>query len=229
MKVVCELLFDEDWYRYQDYYLADQGEDDSITNLERIDIKKYATGYVARAAGFSSPPCATMLEAIGCLVGVDYREVEPTIMQTSDKGVKFILRQEGFRSKPYDDGVGVMTIGYGHAIRRGEEFPEEGLTREEALELFRKDLAPREKIVRDSVQVPLTQGQFDALVSLVYNIGATAFKNSTLLRLLNEQKNYRAAAMQFGRWVKGRVKGVLTTLRGLVKRRAGEREMFEGG
>jgi hypothetical protein len=71
------------------------------------------------------------------------------------------------------------------------------------------------------VKVPLTQNQFDALVSLVYNIGQTAFSNSTLLKKLNA-KDYQGAADQFLRWNKGGGK----VMKGLVRRREAERALF---
>ena len=78
-----------------------------------------------------------------------------------------------------------------------------------------------EKAVNDSVTALLNQNQFDALVSFTYNVGIQAFKDSTLLRLLNK-KNYRGAAQQFERWVKAGKK----TLPGLVSRRKEEKELF---
>ncbi|WP_312069487.1 lysozyme, partial [Acinetobacter sp.] len=75
--------------------------------------------------------------------------------------------------------------------------------------------------VNNLVKVPLSQNQFDALVSLTYNIGSTAFKNSTLLKKLNA-KDYAGAADQFLRWNKGGGK----VLKGLVRRREAERALF---
>jgi lysozyme len=85
------------------------------------------------------------------------------------------------------------------------------------------DLAQAEDGVNRLVKVPLTQGQFDALVSLVFNIGVGNFGSSTLRKLLNAG-DYAGAAAQFDRWNKQAGK----VLNGLTRRRAGERAMFEG-
>lgn len=96
-----------------------------------------------------------------------------------------------------------------------------GLTQEEAVKLLRKDAATRSKAVDDLVNVPLTQTQFDALVSFVFNVGADAFRNSTLLRKLNAG-DYASVPSELNRWTRagGRV------LSGLVTRRKAEGELF---
>jgi lysozyme len=95
------------------------------------------------------------------------------------------------------------------------------ITAGQAESLLRKDITWVEKAVNKLVVVPLTQNQFDALSSLVFNIGEGGFANSTLLRLLNAG-DYEGAANQFLRWNKQ--KGV--TLKGLTKRREEERKLF---
>jgi lysozyme len=104
------------------------------------------------------------------------------------------------------------------------------ITAERAEELLRADVARFEQVVRQQVKVPLTQGQFDALVSFVFNVGAGAFRRSTLLRRLNA-RDYMGAAMQFERWVQGRHRahGERLTLPGLVRRRRAEARMFIAG
>ena len=97
------------------------------------------------------------------------------------------------------------------------------ITKERAEELLRDDVKRFEGQVLRLVKVPLTQGQFDALVSFTYNLGAGNLSNSTLLRLLNVG-DYSGAAAQFDRWVYASGK----RLSGLVKRRAAERALFEG-
>lgn len=86
------------------------------------------------------------------------------------------------------------------------------------------DLKRFEAAVSKAVQVPLNQHQFDALVSLTYNIGVGAFQRSTLVKLLNTG-NYKAASHQFDVWVKAGGK----TVQGLVNRRAIEKAFFLGG
>lgn len=105
-------------------------------------------------------------------------------MQVSSKFNGLLERLEGFRSKPYQDTGGVWTIGFGHAIKKGEHFTE--ITREEALALLNEDTVFAQNAVNNHVTVPLEQHQFDALVSFVYNVGERAFKGSNLLKCLNK-------------------------------------------
>lgn len=96
------------------------------------------------------------------------------------------------------------------------------ITQQQADDYLRRDVRQFERAVARQVRVPLTQGQFDALVSFAFNLGEGALAQSTLLRLLNAG-DYAGAAAQFDRWNKagGRV------LPGLVRRRAAERALFE--
>lgn len=145
-------------------------------------------------------------------------------MKISDKGLALIRQSEGFSATPYQCPAGKWTIGFGstfypdgQAVRRDSQ----PLTVAQALELLRVTLTKYEGEVNRSVQVAMTQSQFDALVSLCYNIGGSNFRTSTLLRKLNDG-SYGAAADQFLRWDKSG--GVV--LPGLVKRREAERKLF---
>lgn len=142
-------------------------------------------------------------------------------MKTSPKGVALIKTFEGLSLTAYLDPVGIWTIGYGHTapwIKSGD-----WIYREEADEILKEDLLEAEQAVARSVAVPLTQNQFDALVSFTFNVGPGAFRSSTLLRLLN-MANYLAASAQFPRWIyAGKI-----TLPGLVRRRIAERQLFDG-
>ncbi len=142
---------------------------------------------------------------------------------TSDIGVDLISGFEGTRFKAYDDGVGVWTIGTGTTVYPNGEKVKKGdtCTPEQAKTYFKHDLAKFEKTVNESVTVPLNQNQFDALVSLTYNIGSGAFKGSTLLKLLNKGDS-QGAADQFLAWKKAGGK----VLPGLVRRREAERALF---
>jgi lysozyme len=136
----------------------------------------------------------------------------------SDMGLALIKRWEGCRLAAYQCPAGIWTIGYGHTKTAK---PGMKITREQAKLLFKEDLAEFESAVTKLVTVPLSQNQFDSLVSFVYNVGSNALANSTLLALLN-RKNYLGAAEQFLRWTKaGNV-----TLTGLVQRRKAEYELF---
>lgn len=145
------------------------------------------------------------------------------IMNLSENAIDVIRRFEGFSDKPYPDAQG-YSIGYGHFIKPGEKFTT--LTEAQARALLRDDAGIAAATVKNSVTVPLTQNQFDALTSLVYNIGATAFRNSTLLKKLNAG-DYSAAAQQFDVWNKATVPGMgKIVVSALVQRRADEKELF---
>lgn len=142
---------------------------------------------------------------------------------TSNVGINLISSFEDTKLKAYDDGVGVWTIGTGTTIYPNGVKVKKGdtCTLEQAKTYFAHDLKRFEATVNKLVKVPLSQNQFDAVVSLVYNIGSGNFESSTLLKKLNA-KDYQGAADQFPRWNKGGGK----VLRGLVRRRAAERALF---
>ncbi|UNI74451.1 endolysin [Acinetobacter phage AB-Navy4] len=152
----------------------------------------------------------------------------PSEVNISDLGVDLIRQFEGLRTSAYPDSVGVWTIGYGTtrypngvAVKKGDT-----CTEAQAKVYMKNDLQKFVRAVNKLVTVPLKQTQFDALVSLVYNIGETAFAGSTLLKKLNA-KDYAGAADQFLVWNKGRVKGVLQVIPGLTNRRKAEKKYFE--
>lgn len=110
------------------------------------------------------------------------------------EGIALLKSVEELRLKPYDDQTGQdattwsagATIGYGHLIAQGDWGKYKGgLTETEADQLFTTDLAPFESVVRDSVAIGLQQYEFDALVILAFNIGAKAFKGSSVVKLVN--------------------------------------------
>lgn len=147
-------------------------------------------------------------------------------MKTSDKGLTLIKQFEGFSARPYLCPAGVPTIGYGatyYPDGRRVTMQDRPVTEADATAMLRSMLASYEAGVSRYVQVPLTQGQYDALVSFAYNLGLAALKNSTLLRLLN-LRDYAGAATQFGRWNRAGGK----VLPGLTRRREAERQMFVG-
>jgi Phage-related lysozyme (muraminidase) len=134
-------------------------------------------------------------------------------------GIDLIKRFEGFSSTVYICPAGYPTIGYGHLVRSGESYTE--ISETEAEELLRKDVESAERAVLRLVNVPLTDGQFDALVSFTFNLGSGAFQRSTLRRKLNRH-SYLLAAEEFGRWVWAGGH----RLKGLVRRRRAERAVF---
>ena len=146
------------------------------------------------------------------------------LKEMSEQGVNLIKSFEGFSSVPYNDGVGVMTIGYGHALRKNDKHLNK-VTEEQAVEILKEDVSIAVKHVNNLVKVDITQNQFDALVSFAFNVGVGNLKNSTLLKKLN-QGDYIGAADEFLRWNKGRVNGVMKEMKGLTRRRVAERALF---
>ncbi len=152
------------------------------------------------------------------------------VIQLSDAGFELIAQFEGFRATPYLDAVGVPTIGYGNTYYtdgRKVKMSDKPLSRAEAKELklviINQDFAPAVRRAIQGVPIPITQGMFDAMVSLAYNIGAGAFAKSSVVRHL-KQGNKTAAAEAFLMWNKAGGK-VLT---GLTRRRQAERALFLG-
>lgn len=142
-------------------------------------------------------------------------------MNISQKGVDLIKSFEGLKLKSYKCPAGVWTIGYGttKGVTPGME-----ITQKEAEELLKRDLRYFELWVDKLIDVPLSQPQFDALVSFTYNLGEGALKGSTLRKLLN-QGRYDLVPDQFLRWNKANKK----VLPGLTRRREAEAKMFKEG
>ena len=136
----------------------------------------------------------------------------------SQAGINLIKKWEGLRLQAYLCPANVWTIGYGSTkgVKKGDV-----VTVKEAEELLRRDLQRFIATVNESVKVPLTQNQFDALVSFTFNVGQGAFKNSTLLRILN-QGDYAGVPAQLARWNKGGGK----VLPGLTARRKDEANLW---
>lgn len=123
------------------------------------------------------------------------------MMQISDKGIQFIIKEEGERLTAYQDSVGVWTIGVGHTGYVDNKQITKGMTitQDKSRDILKSDLKRFEKAVNESVNIHLNQNQYDALVSLAFNIGEGAFKRSTLLKLLNKG-DYTGASQQFLVW-----------------------------
>jgi lysozyme len=116
----------------------------------------------------------------------------------STAGMALLKKSEGFRSHTYLDAAGIPTIGYGHRILASESFPS-GIDEPEGARMLERDVESAEQAVKRLVRVDLTQGQFDALVDFVYNLGWNKFAASELLQDLNRGR-YDAAAEQLLRW-----------------------------
>ena len=143
------------------------------------------------------------------------------MMNISRAGLTLIKGFEKLRLTAYLDAVGVWTIGYGHTL---SAMPGMQISELRALDLLQQDVENAEFAVQSFVHAPLTQYQFDALVSFVFNIGVGAFRSSTILRLINERAADMRIAAEFKRWVYGNGK----KLGGLEVRRAAERRMYLG-
>ena len=169
------------------------------------------------------------VEAADKLIATAYDDVAgmlgiaTDVMSTSQNGINLISSFEGCELKAYLCPAKVWTIGFGTTVYPNGVKVKKGdsCTLDQAKQFKAHDLKRFEKTVDDLVQVPLTQNQFDALVSLTYNIGPGAFEKSTLLKKLNTG-DYQGTAYQFTVWNKGGGK----VLQGLVNRRAKEKEVF---
>ena len=137
-------------------------------------------------------------------------------------GLALIKQFEGFSPTVYICPAGYPTIGYGHVVKPDErqQFAS-GITNEQAETLLRQDVQTAERTVLRLITVPLTDGQFDALVSFTFNLGAGALQRSTLRRKVN-RGDHAAVPGEFGKWVwaGGR------KLEGLVRRREAERILY---
>jgi lysozyme len=140
-------------------------------------------------------------------------------MQTSDRGLATIVGHEGIVLNPYRDSVGVWTIGVGHTAAAGAPNPQSvpAMTVDEAMALFRLDVAKYEAAVSAAVKVPLAQHEFDALVSFHYNTGGIA--KAKLTAALNRGDRAGAAAGFMGWLQPPEIKG----------RRVAEQALFAKG
>lgn len=166
-------------------------------------------------------------------------------MKMSDEGINWLKSKEDKildkngnhvvyddqTKRPVPDGAPLpagATIGYGHLIKSGEDF-RGGITEKQAINLLRADIATAERAVRDNITVPITQHQYDALVSLAYNIGSGAFANSTVVQYINNpdftSSQYPSLESAWRAW--NRAQGAVSN--GLINRRNYEWNMYNNG
>jgi len=119
-------------------------------------------------------------------------------MRLSTAGLDLLKKSEGFRDRTYVDIAGFRTIGFGHRLSSGETYPS-GISLAQGEILLAADILTAENAVSRLVKVPLSQGQFDALVDFVFNLGAGRLASSTLLSYVNAKK-YDEAAWQLLAW-----------------------------
>ena len=141
-------------------------------------------------------------------------------MKISQYGIDLIKHFEGCELQAYQCAAGVWTIGYGHTkgVQPGDEWSED-----HANHMLEVELEEYENYVSTAVTVPLSQNQFDALVSWVYNLGNGNLTSSTMLKVLNSG-DYDGVPAQIKRWNKAGGK----VLEGLNRRRQAEADMFVG-
>lgn len=143
-------------------------------------------------------------------------------MTTSEKGIEFIINEEGEKLTAYICPAGVLTIGVGHTGK--DVVPGMKITKEKSRELLKLDLRRFEDTVNKSIKVTLKQHEFDALVSLAFNIGASAFSKSTLVKRINAGTDIKEIETEWKKWRKGGGK----VLPILVRRREREVKMYKG-
>ena len=139
-------------------------------------------------------------------------------MKTSDKLKLFTKGQEGLRIKAYIDSVGKITIGYGHTLNVK---PGQIITEQQANDFFDSDINECEIDLNGFIKlhnVVLTQGQFDACIDFIFNLGYSRFRGSTLAKYIAANPKDANIPAQFKRWVYGNINGVETVLSDLVKR-----------
>jgi len=143
-------------------------------------------------------------------------------MNISQKGIYLIKEFEGVKLTAYLCPAGVWTIGYGHTrgVKKGDK-----IDIVQADIFLSEDIKPIERFL-NSKKFNINQNQFDALVSFIFNLGASSFLGSTLHRKIALNPNDKTISAEFSKWVKARVNGVLTTLPGLVRRRAAEAKLY---
>jgi lysozyme len=124
--------------------------------------------------------------------------LKETPMHLSSAGLGLLKKSEGFRDRVYADVAGFPTIGFGHRLSPHETYPT-GISLSQGDAILNQDIAIAETAVTRLVKVPLTQGQFDALVDFVFNLGVGRLASSTLLKYLNTGK-YDAAAWELLAW-----------------------------
>ena len=140
-------------------------------------------------------------------------------MKISKQGLNLLKLNEGLKLSAYLDTENYWTIGFGNRYINGRQVIEgDKISEQQAFDLLYDHLEKHVYPFISAIKIPLTQYQFDALCSFIYNIGGSAFSKSTMLKLLN-QNNIEGAKLEFMRWTKQKE---------LTARRCREKQMFEG-
>jgi len=165
-------------------------------------------------------------------------------MQISDKGIEFLKTMEGCIKINgihiiYDDKNGKpvnlneplpkgATIGYGHLIKQNEDF-KNGITESEAITLLKHDILTTEQFIKNNITTILTQNQYDALVSLIYNIGSKNFINSSVFKYINNHDFYNPIYPDLEHAWKAWNQYHGKQIQGLINRRQKEWNMYKNG
>jgi|KBSSwiStaDraftv2_1062776.scaffolds.fasta_scaffold31603_8 GH24 family phage-related lysozyme (muramidase) len=154
-------------------------------------------------------------------------------MKFSNQGEQILMDMEGFIEKPTPDLGGHPTIGYGHKIKPGEKF--NTITKGTGILILQDDVKPLEDVLNGYIPIKLTQNQFDALIVFMFNIGQTAFLNSTVFSDI-KLGHFETATIPWERWINiskyetdpktGEKKRKLVPVKGLINRRKREIELF---
>ena len=141
-------------------------------------------------------------------------------MKISIEGLSLIKKFEGLELEAYKCAAGVWTIGYGHIkdVKEGDK-----ISKAEADEMLVHEIEEYENYVNTAVNVPLSQNQFDAIVSWVFNLGNGNLRASTMLKVINAG-DHAGVPAQIKRWNKAGGK----VLEGLIRRREAEALLYEG-
>lgn len=145
-------------------------------------------------------------------------------MNPSPKALELVKHFEGCRLEAYRDSAGILTIGYGHTgpdVHEGQQ-----IMPAQAEYLLAQDLGKAAQAVNALGAPEMTQMEFDALVSFVFNVGAASFHGSSLAAYVR-QGQFASAAAEFPKWCHAHVNGKLVELPGLVRRRAAEQALFQ--
>ena len=156
-------------------------------------------------------------------------KAESLITMKTSKAEYLIKLSEGLRLKAYLDPVGIYTIGWGNIFNYTKNRPvqkEDTITKAEAQLFFDIHMQGIVAGLKKLLKVNVNENQFNALLSWVYNYNLQTLAKSTLLKLLNAGKSKELVANEFLKWNKGKVRGKLVVLPGLVTRRRAEADLF---
>lgn len=225
---------------WEDHQINTKGTNRQIPEGPLSDALPGATSSTAEKPNNFTLPDGTRTEGVGFTAAgipecietgtVPADNLKPTAQrQISQNGIDLIKQFEGSENNVYKDVAGLDTIGVGHLITAEEKAAgtfDSGFATDEQIDaLLLQDLDSIQRSIRGCIKQPVSQNQYDALVSMAFNIGPSAFCSSTLVKKINTA-DYKEVPNQMLRWTKARVSGVLTPVQGLVNRRVAEANLF---